>query len=166
MSSLPTHPSIASVASVAAARSAHVYPNYPQVEYVLLAEFDIDEGSVLRHEYPAPTGTDQHLLAEHMLPDGAHDRTEDWTVFYLNQIEPLTVDPDLLATTPEGLAAVAARNKRDHSLALDADSTSSTVEGNSGGLLYVLSLVRTKKDATVRRQVPNELARSARTPDS
>lgn len=28
-------------------------------EYVLLAEFDIDEGSVLRHEYPVPTGCDE-----------------------------------------------------------------------------------------------------------
>jgi hypothetical protein len=27
-------------------------------EYVLLAEFDIDEGSTLRHEYPVPTGCD------------------------------------------------------------------------------------------------------------
>ena len=27
-------------------------------DYILLAEFDIDEGSVLRHEYPLPTGCD------------------------------------------------------------------------------------------------------------
>lgn len=27
-------------------------------EYVLLAEFDIDEGSTLRHEHPVPTGCD------------------------------------------------------------------------------------------------------------
>jgi hypothetical protein len=28
---------------------------------------------------------DDSVLAELMLPDGAHLRTEDWTVFFLNQ---------------------------------------------------------------------------------
>lgn len=158
MSSLPTHPSLTSLSSVAAkSTTSHhshpttpsPYPIHPQVEYVLLAEFDIDEGSVLRHEYPAPTGTDQHLLAEHMLPDGAHDRTEDWTVFYLNQIEPLTVKPKLLESTPEGLDALQARNAKRASREGDSNVTAQYEEG--GGLLYVLSLVRTKKDATVRR---------------
>jgi hypothetical protein len=54
-----------------------------RVQHVLCAEFDIDEGSLLRHQYPGPTGVDEHLLAELMLPDGAHARSEDWTVFYL-----------------------------------------------------------------------------------
>lgn len=35
---------------------------YPQVEYVLLAEFDIDEGSTVKHQYPAPTGTDEQCV--------------------------------------------------------------------------------------------------------
>ncbi|GAA6018539.1 hypothetical protein JCM11491_006439 [Sporobolomyces phaffii] len=157
---LPAHPSHSSLSSVAAksTTSRHSsqqlpspYPNGPQVEYVLLAEFDIDEGSVLRHEYPAPTGTDQHLLAEHMLPDGAHDRTEDWTVFYLNQIEPLTVKPNLLSTTPEGLEAVTAREKRSSGGTDGAAEATAVASDDGGSLLYVLSLVRTKKDATVRR---------------
>ncbi|GAA5928125.1 AFI1/MesA family protein [Sporobolomyces koalae] len=127
---LGTHASVSSLASIA--QSAHTHSRSqsqpepelpraipPSVEYVLLAEFDIDQGSVVRHEYPVHTGVDQHLLAEHMLPDGAHDRTEDWTVFYLNQIQPLTVVEPSHPREP--------------------------------GLLYVLSLVRTKKDASVRR---------------
>lgn len=83
------------------------------------------------------------LLAEHMLPDGAHDRTDDWTVFYLNQIPALTVDPTLLDQVQAGV---------------EGDSQEGTgravVDGrrrDEGGLLYVVSLVRTKKVATVRR---------------
>ncbi|KAJ2785237.1 hypothetical protein H4R18_000688 [Coemansia javaensis] len=55
------------------------------VEYILLAEFDIDQGAVLKHQYPRPTGADDSHLAELMLPDGAHARESDWTVFFLNQ---------------------------------------------------------------------------------
>eukprot|EP01137_Pigoraptor_chileana_P035916 Opistho-2@30673 len=58
------------------------------VNYILLAEFNIDTGSGLSHQYPAPTGADPHVLAELMLPDGAHKREEDWTIFFLNQEPP------------------------------------------------------------------------------
>ncbi|KAK4053372.1 hypothetical protein OIV83_001536 [Microbotryomycetes sp. JL201] len=115
------------------------------VSHVLVAEFDIDQlslsGSVLRHEFPRPTGTDEHLLAEHMLPDGVHDRAEDWTVFYLNQIPALTVTSD--NSTHGGPDA-----ERSTSNA-GPDTRRPAMAGN--GLLYVMSLVRTKKDATVRR---------------
>lgn len=94
---------------------------YPiEMSYVLLGEFDIDEGSILKHQYPEATGADEHLLAELMLPDGAHSRSEDWTIFYLNQTE-----------------AVTCKDKAG--------------EGPQGKLLYVLNLVRTKKDDKVRR---------------
>lgn len=57
------------------------------------------------------------LLAEVMLPDGAHLRAEDWTIFMLNQ-RPLQP-----TESPEG----------------------------NRPLLYVLNLVRTKHDESVRR---------------
>lgn len=81
------------------------------------------------------------LLAEHMLPDGAHDRADDWTVFYLNQVPELTVDPKLL--------------QQHHLEHPDAVSLAGTPRPDErpGELLYVLSLVRTKKVATVRRYV-------------
>ena len=63
------------------------------------------------------------LLAELMLPDGAHLRTEDWTVFFLNQTIP---DPDKI-------------------------STMSRLDDNDTPLLYALNLVRTKHDKEVRR---------------
>eukprot|EP00164_Ancoracysta_twista_P004242 GFYU01005716.1.p1 GENE.GFYU01005716.1~~GFYU01005716.1.p1 ORF type:complete len:710 (-),score=142.81 GFYU01005716.1:76-2205(-) len=55
------------------------------VDYVILSEFDIDKGSVCRFQYPEPTGVSEGLLAELMLPEGAHNREEDWTIFFLNR---------------------------------------------------------------------------------
>ncbi|CAG8726608.1 3141_t:CDS:10 [Cetraspora pellucida] len=96
------------------------------VTHILLAEFDIDKGSSLAHQYPEPTGTDEHLLAELMLPDGAHLRTEDWTVFFLNQTVP---DPDKI------------------SIDLIPDRSLD----NETPLLYALNLVRTRHDKEARR---------------
>lgn len=83
-----------------------------------------------------------------MLPDGAHDRQEDWTVFYLNQIPALTVDKSLLDSPnnperPEGAPERALNSK------MSAEQLLQKKEPKE--LLYVMSLVRTKKDASVRR---------------
>ncbi|GAA5855904.1 hypothetical protein JCM9279_001167 [Rhodotorula babjevae] len=140
---------------------------HDHVEYVLLAEFDIDQGSLLRHQYPAPTGTDEHLLAEHMLPDGAHDRPEDWTVFYLNQVPGLIVDPAPLAQARADLKGKARAVDQDASAAAAVDDGGDAVTAahNDGGLLFVMSLVRTKKDASVRRgALVKALAVAARNP--
>lgn len=51
--------------------------------FVLLAEFDIDKGSVLREQYPSPTQIKETSLAEIMLPEGAHLRDTDWTAFHV-----------------------------------------------------------------------------------
>ena len=46
------------------------------VEYVLLAEFDIDKGSTLRSAYPSRVvGYDDSVFAEIMLPEGVHNRS-------------------------------------------------------------------------------------------
>ena len=55
------------------------------IEAVLFAEFDIDKGSVLRVQYPQQISEDEGLLAELMLPEGVHNRPQDWTVFMLNR---------------------------------------------------------------------------------
>ncbi|PWN44410.1 spindle pole body interacting protein [Ceraceosorus guamensis] len=105
--------------------------------FVLLAEFNIDKGSTLSYQYPAPLEHDDHMLAELMLPDGAHARAEDWTVFFLDDKRPLrSLAASQSSTDPD--------EKRRHSKELsDAD------EG--GELTHVLNLVRTKHDNTVRR---------------
>ncbi|KAG9063474.1 hypothetical protein KI688_004358 [Linnemannia hyalina] len=92
------------------------------VTTILLAEFDIDQGSVLTHQYPANITSDNHVLAELMLPDGAHLRPADWTIFFLNRAKP----------APWNGNTVAADN-------------------GENPLLYVLNLVRTNHDASIRR---------------
>lgn len=59
-----------------------------------------------------------------MLPDGAHMRSEDWTIFFLNQHIP---DPEKI------------------------DAEADQDEAERKPLLYVLNLVRTKHDPTVKR---------------
>ncbi|CAM9680931.1 unnamed protein product, partial [Ectocarpus sp. 8 AP-2014] len=56
------------------------------VDYILLAEFDIDSGSTVRHAYPSSVpGVSDDWFAEHMLPEGAHNHALDWTVMFLNR---------------------------------------------------------------------------------
>ncbi|KAF8605973.1 spindle pole body interacting protein [Ceratobasidium sp. AG-I] len=101
-------------------------PAYGHAAFVLLAEFDIDQGSVLTHQYPHPMGIDEQFIAEMMIPDGVHDQKSDWTIFFLNQVRANTVTISLIddppATTEEKLP-----------------------------LLYVLNLVRTVKNPNARR---------------
>jgi len=47
------------------------------------AEFDIDKGSTVRHQVPAPIGVSESFLAESMLPEGGHLRETDWTYFFI-----------------------------------------------------------------------------------
>ncbi len=72
-----------------------------------------------------------------MLPDGAERQAEDWTIFFLNQTPFNTIAPVLALESPEVLEEI-----ED-----DED------EENRPELLYVLNLVRTKLDKTVRRCV-------------
>lgn len=53
------------------------------IECIILAEFDIIEGSRIKHQFPKVTGVEKQVLAEFMLPDGAHNRDDDWTAFFL-----------------------------------------------------------------------------------
>ncbi|KAF9918434.1 hypothetical protein BX616_008874 [Lobosporangium transversale] len=94
------------------------------VTTILLAEFDIDQGSVLTHQYPNDITSDNHVLAELMLPDGAHLRPADWTIFFLNRAKPAPWNGNKTLTDDD------------------------TVENP---LLYVLNLVRTNHDASIRR---------------
>ncbi|KAK9493277.1 docking domain of Afi1 for Arf3 in vesicle trafficking-domain-containing protein [Lipomyces doorenjongii] len=55
------------------------------VEYILAAEFDVDKGPTVKYQYPRRIEGDEELLAELMLPDQAHAREEDWTVFFLHK---------------------------------------------------------------------------------
>ncbi|WVO14083.1 hypothetical protein L204_101711 [Cryptococcus depauperatus] len=118
------------------------------VHFCLLAEFDIDAGATLAHQYPYPTGTDEHRLAELMLPDGAHLRPEDWTVFYLGQTASSAVDPLL---SHETATSSHSSVDSDHRASTFVTSSRATRGVAGGGLLYVLNCVRMKEDKKMRR---------------
>ena len=112
-------------------RSTYGSTAEPIVDYIIVAEFDIDTGSTVRHQYPAdiPSCT-ADWLAENMLPEGVHNRNEDWTYMFLNR----------------------------NCARLDQRIDYSEAQGNypemvkgKDSFLYGLSLVRNKKDHTVRR---------------
>lgn len=72
----------------------------------------------------------RRLLAELMIPDGAHSNAEDWTYFFLNQAPANTIAP----------------------VFSDAQSTDSgSANSSDQPLLYVINLVKTKKDAAAPR---------------
>ena len=75
---------------------------------------------------------DARLVAELMIPDGVHSQQEDWTIFMLNQTPDSIVEPVIADTdSVDGIGS-------------DQDDAE---------LLYVLNLVRTKHDKTLRRLV-------------
>jgi hypothetical protein len=76
------------------------------------------------------------LLANLMLPDGAEKQLEDWTIFFLNQTPFNTIAPVLALETHES------NGRGNHDDPMDRPQ-----------LLYVLNLVRTKHDKSVRRYV-------------
>ena len=59
--------------------------NEKHVEYILVASFHVDRGPIMEHQYPGAISGDEHMLAELMLPDQAHVRTQDWTIFFLHK---------------------------------------------------------------------------------
>ncbi|OCT48754.1 Protein mesA [Cladophialophora carrionii] len=130
------------------------------VEYILVASFDIDRGPIMEHQYPGAISPDENMLAELMLPDQTHVRQQDWTMFFLHKDA---------GTSEEDIAERAARRRQRHAkrratdasetpaaggeeLEDDTSSDESDVDSlDSPPLMYVLNLVNTKQDSTVKR---------------
>ena len=144
--------------------------NENHVEYILVASFDIDRGSVMEHQYPAPISGDEHMLAELMLPDQAHVRSQDWTIFFLHK--------DTSAEEEAREERRERRRRRRWKKEMEANGNAPAgdearvdevdgVEGDEGDeqdtdddddlepegppLIYVLNLVNTKQDQSVKR---------------
>ncbi|TVY57138.1 Protein mesA [Lachnellula suecica] len=136
------------------------------VEYILVASFDIDKGPIMEHQYPVAITGDEHMLAELMLPDQAHVRNQDWTIFFLHKDTSQEeeeaelkeerrqrrqrrrdraaglLDPDDVETAEEAELGDSSSE----------DSDDSEPEGGEGPpLIYVLNLVNTKQDKTAKR---------------
>jgi hypothetical protein len=156
-----------SVAETPHKTSTRMRSQYPadaiekHVEYILVASFDIDRGSIMEHQYPAAISGDETMLAELMLPDQAHMRNQDWTIFFLHK--------DTTAEEEEREERRRKRRRRKEGLD-DEDTeggdeqeededddgdydTESEDEPDPDGppLVYVLNLVNTKLDTTVKR---------------
>lgn len=130
-----------------------------------MASFDIDKGPIMEHQYPVAITGDEHMLAELMLPDQAHVRNQDWTIFFLHKD---TSQEEEEAEMKEERRRRRKRRK-DKAAGLlelddvesgdddpeeeDSDSdTDSEPEGGEGPpLIYVLNLVNTKQDKTAKR---------------
>jgi hypothetical protein len=93
------------------------------------------------------------VLADLMLPDGAHDRNEDWTVFFLNQTPRLTVTNDCHLSNQPQSSTPTPLHQQQHPSSLESNPSiqQPTPNKTDNKLLYVISLVRTKKDTSVRR---------------
>lgn len=149
-------------------RQRSVKSQYPpsatekHVEYILVASFDIDRGSVMEHQYPGTVGGDEHMLAELMLPDGAHVRAQDWTIFFLHK------DGAMEEEDAEGGKKKKKRRKQvadgqanggaemgdeeSEGSSSEEEQTDDEPEGVDGPpLVYVLNLVNMKQDKTVKR---------------
>ena len=97
------------------------------VDYVLLAEFDILKGSVVRLQYPRLTGVKEQLLAECMLPEGAHLRESDWTVFFINDRMVRQAQQEKLDKENKEREKAERKAQRDREAAADSNADTTTL---------------------------------------
>lgn len=124
----------------------------------------------MEHQYPVAITGDEHMLAELMLPDQAHMRNQDWTIFFLHKDTSQEEEDQKKQASEERKRRRQRRRNRaagiiteeddgDYDLDEDdylddddyesSDSESDDIEGPP--LVYVLNLVNTKQDKTVKR---------------
>ncbi|KAL9061558.1 MAG: hypothetical protein Q9162_000090 [Coniocarpon cinnabarinum] len=131
--------------------SRRLQSQYPQisgeshVEFILVAKFDIDKGSMMEHQYPGPISGNETMLAELMLPDQAHKHPNDWTIFFLHK--DLSSEVDGESPSKKDFDGDAYQTD-EHSDQEEADAED-LLEGPP--LIYVLNHVITKHDDTVKR---------------
>ncbi|KAL8666497.1 MAG: hypothetical protein Q9168_007478 [Polycauliona sp. 1 TL-2023] len=155
--------------SEAPRRNARLKSQYPadsterHVEYILVASFHVDHGPIMEHQYPGAISGDENMLAELMLPDQAHVRKQDWTIFFLHKDtseddekeegaeEDLSERKTTTGTTADGEEAsrkAAGGNNGGVKTLQEQDD----IEGGEGPpLIYVLNLVNTKHKTSAKR---------------
>lgn len=136
------------------------------VEYILVASFDIDKGPIMEHQFPVAITGDENMLAELMLPDQAHVRNQDWTIFFLHKDTSQEEEEAELKEErrrrrqrrkdkaaglldPDDVESGDDEPDEDDDLSSDSDSDDEGGEGPP--LIYVLNLVNTKQDKTAKR---------------
>ena len=134
----------------------------------------------MEHQYPGPISGDENMLAELMLPDQAHVRKQDWTIFFLHKD---TGDVDEVAEEVKKTKRERKRKREgkkeevmreangdrtsedtkslpdlsDYGTENEGEDEEQEEEEEEGGegppLIYVLNLVYTKQDTSARRSV-------------
>lgn len=127
----------------------------------------------MEHQYPGPISGDEHMLADLMLPDQAHVRSQDWTIFFLHKDTEAEEEAKeerrerrRLRSERKAKEAANGNGNGENGATSDEDeeeddddidsddSEESDDEGFEGPpLIYVLNLVNTKQDNTVKRYV-------------
>lgn len=115
----------------------------------------------MEHQFPGPISGDENMLAELMLPDQAHVRSEDWTIFFLHKDTTEEEEQKEIAREQRALRREQRREARriaeEETGPMEGEeseeSEDSEEEDGDGGppLIYVLNLVNTKQDHSVRR---------------
>lgn len=113
------------------------------VEFILVAAFDIDRGSIMEHQYPGAISGDETMLAELMLPDGVHGRSQDWTMFFLHK------DAETSSSTSPTKEGFDDEQNGVSEAEREDDEAAAQLEG--APLIYVLNHVNTKHDENTRR---------------
>ncbi len=148
------------------------------VEYILVATFHENKGPVMENQYPGAISGDENMLAELMLPDQAHVRNQDWTIFFLhkdtNAEDGVGEDEEGKSKGEKQRRKESTKNERDDGMPVDEgvsetgseeddidregeayedeEEEEEEVEGGEGPpLIYVLNLVNTKSDPTAKR---------------
>jgi Docking domain of Afi1 for Arf3 in vesicle trafficking len=116
----------------------------------------------MEHQYPGAISPDENMLAELMLPDQTHVRTQDWTMFFLHKDSGANEEEEAARNArrqrrKERRAAglqTASEGEEDKSDLESEDDEESDEESDAGEgppLMYVLNLVNTKQDNSVKR---------------
>lgn len=138
-----------------------LHSSEPHVEYILVASFDVDRGSIMEHQYPGAISPDENMLAELMLPDQTHVRQQDWTMFFLHKDAGTSEEEEAAEREAKKKRRAARRRAREAGEANGSEAGGSE-EGSSNDdsdeddmetppLMYVLNLVNTKQDSTAKR---------------
>lgn len=121
----------------------------------------------MEHQYPGPISGDEHMLAELMLPDQAHVRNQDWTIFFLHKDTSEDEESERVAKEKKKQPRKEKDGREERDAGNNADSANGGTEAgddveeaddldeDGGGegppLIYVLNLVNTKQDTSAKR---------------
>lgn len=117
----------------------------------------------MEHQYPGAISGDENMLAELMLPDQAHVRKQDWTIFFLHKdtseeddkeegVEGDSKGRQGASSTTNRVEGEPRTEAGQNGATADATKEPEEMEGGEGPpLIYVLNLVNTKSDTSAKR---------------